>query len=57
MSRKEKQLIKKAIKKHGKIYPINGKTLEECFTTDFFDTSIIIFWYNTKDNSTHIQKG
>ena len=49
------QLIKQARKRHGKIYPTRRKrNLMECFTV--IDGKLIL-WYNTGDNSTHIEKG
>jgi len=44
-------MINQAINKHGNIFPSsNNKSLYDCFTiTD----DMVIFWYNTIDNSTH----
>ena len=33
------------------IKPCNGKTYKQCFT---FENNNWYYWYNTKDNSTHI---
>ncbi len=49
----KKQLIEKAEKLYGKIYPcVNKPTLEECFTTAPDDA--LVLWFNTEDNSTHM---
>ncbi len=53
MDERKKQLIKKAEKLFGKIYPcVNKSSLEECFTTAAGDA--LIFWFNTEDQSTHM---
>lgn len=55
MSNEQKQLIKQARDKYGKIYPVaRKKRLDQCFTT--IDGKIY-FWFNSKDHSTHIEKG
>ena len=49
----KKQLIKKAEKLFGKIYPcLNKNNLDECFTST--KDNGLIFWFNTEDNSTHM---
>lgn len=53
MDKRKQQLIKKAEKIWGKIYPcINKSTLDECFTIAANDA--LILWFNTEDNSTHM---
>jgi hypothetical protein len=45
-------MIKEARKKHKKIYPVaKNRTLNDCFSDEDDST---IFWYNTKDGSTHV---
>ncbi len=45
-------LISNAISKHKRIFPCRGcRSLEECFT---FEKGMVIFWYNTEDESTHM---
>jgi len=50
-NRLKTRMIKEAKKRYTIIYPVPGKVLEECFTNDL---GFIIFWFNTKDNSTHV---
>jgi len=53
MDKKKIQLIEKAKKIYGEIFPcINRKTLEECFTST--NNGEPLLWFNTKDHSTHI---
>jgi len=54
----EIELINSAIKEHGKdITSCFNKPWKECITYNTVDNKItILFWYNTKDNSTHCQK-
>jgi len=52
MGELERKLMQKAIQKHKKIYPCSRKeSFEHCFTRE---TDRILFWYNTKDRSTHL---
>lgn len=52
MGELERKLIKKAIRKHRKIFPCSRKgTFKASFTRE---TDRILFWYNTKDRSTHV---
>jgi|GEM_PF-3073344 len=49
----KKELIEKALKIYGKIYPcLNKPSLNECFTVT--KDKGLIFWFNTEDNSTHM---
>ncbi len=53
MDERKKQLIKKAKKLFGKIYPcVNKSSLDECFTKVAGDA--LILWFNTEDQSTHM---
>jgi hypothetical protein len=48
----KEKMINKAKTLHDDIYPCSSKQdLDECFTVD---EDTLIFWFNTKDNSTHI---
>jgi hypothetical protein len=48
----KKKMVDFAIKKHVDIYPTSdSKNLMDGFT---IEKNHIIFWYNTKDRSTHI---
>lgn len=52
MSDEQRRLIVKALAKYGAIYPCFGKSgFDECFTAEF---GILIFWFNSTDNSTHV---
>lgn len=52
MGELERKLIRKAIRRHKKIYPCPHKgTFETSFTRE---TDRVLFWYNTKDRSTHV---
>ncbi len=52
MNELEIRMIKKAEKKHKKIFPCAQKAhLEDCFTRN---SEFIFFWYNTEDHSTHV---
>jgi hypothetical protein len=53
MNSKQKKLYRKAVAKHEKIYPCKSKkSFQECFT---ISGDKLLFWYNTEDNSTHVQ--
>ena len=45
-------LITRAMKKYDRIFPVKGKKIEECFSRE---RDLVLFWYNTEDNSTHIE--
>lgn len=52
MERIKTIMIKEAKKKHKKIYPCpKNKDLDSCFTKN---KDMLLFWYNTEDNSTHL---
>lgn len=52
MGELEERLIKKALQKHKKIFPCSRKgTFDACFTKE---NGRLLFWYNTKDKSTHV---
>ena len=52
MGELEQRLIQRAIQKHKKIFPCARKnSLESCFTRE---KDRLLFWYNTKDRSTHV---
>ncbi len=52
MNKREEKIIKEAIRKYKRIYPLPHKaTLYECFT--YYDNRLL-FWFNTKDYSTHL---
>lgn len=52
MGELEQKLIRRAILKHKKIFPCSRKsTFEASFTRE---SNRILFWYNTKDRSTHV---
>lgn len=52
MGELEQRLIQRAIQKHKNIYPCARRsTLESCFTRE---KDRLLFWYNTKDRSTHV---
>ena len=52
MGELEKRLIRRAIHKHKKIFPCaRRRSLEACFTRE---KDRLLFWYNTKDRSTHV---
>jgi hypothetical protein len=54
MSDQQLLLINKAKTKYGAIYPCDGKKeWDECFTRV---NGKVIFWFNSRDNSTHIEK-
>lgn len=49
-------LIRRARKKHGEIFPVNKRrSLRQCFTDGTTDHEIL-FWYNDRTDSTHIEK-
>jgi hypothetical protein len=53
MNSKQKKLYRKAVAKHEKIFPCKSKkNFQECFT---ISGDKLLFWYNTEDNSTHVQ--
>lgn len=46
------QMIVKATEMYRVIYPCSSKMeLGECFTTE---GNLVIFWFNTSDESTHV---
>ena len=48
----KKILIAKARIKHKRIFPCSGKVkLRDCFT---IEDNRILFWFNTKDQNTHV---
>jgi hypothetical protein len=50
MSDIKSEMIREALRKYRKIYPVTtASALVDCFT---FDTDKIIFWFNTEDQST-----
>ena len=52
MTNQKTRMIKKAEKRHKKIYPCAEKMhLEDCFTKN---KDFVFFWYNTEDHSTHV---
>jgi hypothetical protein len=52
MGELEKRLIQRAMHKHKKIFPCaRGDNLQSCFTRE---KDRLLFWYNTKDRSTHV---
>lgn len=52
MGELEQKLIRKAIRRHKKIFPCSRKgTFETSFTREI---DRVLFWYNTKDRSTHV---
>ncbi len=54
MSKREKKLIKRAIKDYKTIYPCGHfDEFSKCFT-EIKDE--LVFWFNTEDGSTHIIK-
>jgi hypothetical protein len=53
MNDQQQRLFEKAKTKNGAIYPCRGKNeCKECFTQDH---GKIIFWFNNKDDSTHVE--
>jgi hypothetical protein len=45
-------LISKAVEEYTDIFPVITKhTLGDCFTTD---GDLLVFWFNTADESTHV---
>lgn len=45
-------MISKAVAKYTEIYPVITKEkLGDCFTTE---GNILVFWFNTADESTHV---
>ena len=52
MGELKKQLIRRALAKHKEILPcLRRKNLDACFTEE---DDNLLFWYNTKDRSTHV---
>jgi hypothetical protein len=52
MGELEQKLIRRAMLKHKKIFPCSRKgTFETSFTRE---SDRILFWYNTRDRSTHV---
>lgn len=52
MGELERKLIQKAIQRHKNIFPCSRRgTFEASFTRE---VDRILFWYNTKDKSTHV---
>ncbi|MBN2038226.1 MAG: hypothetical protein JW768_15905 [Chitinispirillaceae bacterium] len=52
MGELEQRLIQRAVQKHKKIFPCAPKNdLQSCFTRE---KDRLLFWYNTKDRSTHV---
>lgn len=48
----EERLIRKAIRKHKKIFPcLSRKEFSKCFTRE---DGRLLFWYDTEDRSTHL---
>jgi hypothetical protein len=46
------EMVKIATEKFGSIHAVNNReSLEECFSEE---EGMLIFWFNTEDNSTHI---
>ena len=53
MSKKHLKLIAKAKTKYGQIAPCGMKKhFSDCFS---IDNGELLFWFNTVDNSTHIE--
>jgi len=53
----QNSLIEQAKEKHGKIFPINGKSFQENHFTEHTDkdgVKWIWFWYSDGNNSSHI---
>lgn len=51
-NRLKNKIIRKAIRKYGRIYPCGYNTkLDECFT---WRGNAICFWFNIKDDTTHM---
>ncbi|MBN1576726.1 MAG: hypothetical protein JW913_09255 [Chitinispirillaceae bacterium] len=52
MNELKTRMIRKAEKRHKKIFPCAQKShFEDCFTDN---NDFIFFWYNTEDHSTHV---
>ncbi len=52
MNRIKEKLIKDAQKKHKNIFPCGvHEKFDKCFTRE---KNRMLFWFNTKDHSTHI---
>ena len=57
MNTLQNSLIEQAKEKHGKIFPINGKSFQENHFTEHTDkdgVKWIWFWYSDGNNSSHI---
>jgi hypothetical protein len=54
VSDQQLKLIERAKAKYGDIYPCDKKSQwDECFSRE---NGQVIFWFNSKDHSTHIEK-
>jgi hypothetical protein len=54
MNELKEKMIRNARRRFSSIYPCAyKKDLAECFTTD---DDYLMFWFNTEDDSTHIEK-
>lgn len=51
MTDKKEKLVKLATERFGTIFPCGQKELEDSFTED---AGYLIFWFNDRENSTHI---
>ena len=52
MNEIKRNMISKAMELYKEIHPCSTRSeLGECFTTE---GNMIMFWFNTSDNSTHI---
>ena len=47
----QEEMLSQAIEEHGEVTPCSNKEWWECFT--YFEDDIL-FWFNTKDNSTRL---
>jgi hypothetical protein len=48
----KERMIQEAMKRYGAIcLPQDKESLSDCFTCE---NSMLIFWFNTEDNSTHL---
>ncbi len=52
MNELKTRMIKKAEKRHKKIFPCAHRAhFDDCFTNN---NDFVFFWYNTEDHSTHV---
>lgn len=52
MNELKTNMISKAVELYSSIYPVKTKReLAECFTTE---GNLLVFWFNTADESTHV---